>query len=146
VSEVSRLAALGQLRGGLALATALRRAWPPAAVALGLVSRRSRPALAAALVVPPLADWVARRPRLDPVRFSGLRLADDLAYAAGVWAGCARERSIRALLPALAGGTARGGGKRATRPPGPGPASASGTGLGQTGGPPSPSPPNGGRP
>ena len=99
--EAVRLVATGHLRGGLAIARALRRAWPPVAVALALVSRRSRPALAVAVVVPPLLDWLDRRPRLDPARFVALRLADDLAYAAGVWAGCARERSGRALLPDL---------------------------------------------
>ena len=36
-----------------------------------------------------MIDWVDRRPRLDPVRFAALRIADDLAYAAGVWLGCA---------------------------------------------------------
>ncbi|MEW6477614.1 MAG: hypothetical protein AB1679_35660 [Actinomycetota bacterium] len=39
-----RLAGLGHLRGGLALAGALRRAWPPATAILAVVSRRSRPA------------------------------------------------------------------------------------------------------
>ena len=101
VVEVVRLAGLGHLGGGLALARALRRAWPPLAVLLALTSRRGRPAVAAAAVVPGLVDWVKGRPRLDPVRFLGLRLADDLAYAAGVWAGCARERSLRALRPNL---------------------------------------------
>jgi mycofactocin glycosyltransferase len=101
VRESVRLAGLGHLRGGLALARALRRAWPPAAVVLAAASRRSRPALAAAAVVPAVLEWLQRRPRLDPVRFVGLRLGDDLAYAAGVWAGCAAERSARALLPDL---------------------------------------------
>jgi hypothetical protein len=101
------MAGLGHLRGGLALARALRRAWPPAAVLLAVVSRRSRPALAAAVVVPGLLEWLDRRPRLDPARFLALRLADDLAYAAGVWAGCARERSARALLPDLGGAPRR---------------------------------------
>ena len=99
--EAVRLAGLGHLRGGLALTQALRRAWAPAAVILAIKSRRSRPALAAAVVVPAALEWWQRRPRLDPVRFVGLRLVDDFAYAAGVWAGCARERSARALLPDL---------------------------------------------
>jgi mycofactocin system glycosyltransferase len=102
VKEAIRLAGTGHLRGGLAIARALRRAWPPAAVALAVASRRSRPALAATVVVPGLLEWLDRRPRLDPARFAALRLADDLAYAAGVWAGCARERSGQALLPDLA--------------------------------------------
>jgi mycofactocin glycosyltransferase len=70
-------------------------------VFLAAASRRSRPALAAAVVVPAALEWWERRPALDPVRFLGLRLADDLAYASGVWIGCGRERSAKALLPAL---------------------------------------------
>jgi mycofactocin system glycosyltransferase len=99
--EAFRLAGLGHLRGGLALARALRRAWAPAAVVLAVVGRRSRAALAAAVVVPGVVDWIQRRPPLDPARFAALRLADDLAYAGGLWAGCARERSVQALLPDL---------------------------------------------
>ncbi|MCA1845381.1 MAG: mycofactocin biosynthesis glycosyltransferase MftF, partial [Actinobacteria bacterium] len=114
-AEAARLAGLGHLRGGLALARAVRRAWGPAAVLLAMASPRSRPALAAAGVVPGLLEWFDRRPRLDPARFVALRLADDLAYAAGVWAGCARERSVRALLPDLRG--ARTGPVRQTNDP-----------------------------
>ena len=113
--EAARLAGLGHLRGGLALARAVRRAWAPLAVLIGFTSRRSRPALAAAVVVPGLLEWLDRRPRLDPGRFVVLRLADDLAYAAGVWAGCAREHSVRALLPDLR--SARGGPVRQTNDP-----------------------------
>jgi mycofactocin system glycosyltransferase len=107
VREAVRLAGLGHLRGGLALAKAVRRAWAPAVVVLAITSRRSRPAVAAAALAPAAVEWGQRRPRLDPVRFIALRLIDDLAYAAGVWAGCARERSARALLPDLR--SARGG-------------------------------------
>jgi mycofactocin glycosyltransferase len=102
VAEAVRLTGTGHLRGGLTLARALRRAWPPAAVLLALSCRRSRLALAAAVAVPPLLGWLEHRPRLDPVRFAAVSLVDDLAYAAGVWAGCRRERSARALLPDLA--------------------------------------------
>jgi mycofactocin glycosyltransferase len=101
VGEAVRLAGIGHLRGGLALARAVRRAWPVPAALLAAVSRRSRPALVAAVVVPGALEWWQRRPGLDPVRFVGLRLADDLAYSAGVWAGCVREQSARALLPDL---------------------------------------------
>jgi mycofactocin system glycosyltransferase len=102
--EAVRLAGLGHVRGGLALARALRRAWAPAAVILAVTGRRNRitrAALATAVVVPGVVDWLQRRPRLDPALFTALGLADDLAYAGGVWAGCARERSARALLPDL---------------------------------------------
>jgi mycofactocin system glycosyltransferase len=101
--EAARLAGTGHLRAGLTAATALRRAWPPALLVLA-ARRRYRPALAAALVAPPLLEWVRHRPRMDPLRYAALALADDLAYAAGVWNGCFRERSARALCPELAVG------------------------------------------
>lgn len=102
LAEAVRLAGIAHLRGGSALARAVRRTWAPAAVAVAVASRRSRPALAAVAVAPGLLDWFNRRPRLDPARFVTLRLADDLAFAAGVWAGCVRQRSARALLPDVA--------------------------------------------
>lgn len=109
LGEAVRLAGFGHGRGGLALAHAVRRAWPWPAVLVGVVNRRSRPALAAAVVVPAALEWWQRRPAVDPVRFLGLRLVDDLAYAAGVWSGCVRERSPRALLPDLRSAPRRAG-------------------------------------
>jgi hypothetical protein len=84
------------------VADALRRAWLPLALPLAL-HRRSRPALAAALVVPALVEHIERRPGLDVVRWSGLRLADDLAYGAGLWAGSLTVRTTAALRPAFSG-------------------------------------------
>jgi hypothetical protein len=51
--------------------------------------------------VPPLLEWARRRPPLDPVRWTALRLADDLAYSAGVWASAVAERTAAPLLPDL---------------------------------------------
>jgi mycofactocin system glycosyltransferase len=100
--EAGRLAGLGNLYAGRQVADALRRAWFPLAVPLAL-RPRSRPALAAALLVPAAVEWVERRPRLDPVRWTALRLADDLAYGAGLWAGSLAARTTAALRPAFAG-------------------------------------------
>jgi hypothetical protein len=51
---------------------------------------------------PALAEWAGRRGRsLDPVRFVLGRLADDLAYGSGVWAGCVTHRTPTPLLPAI---------------------------------------------
>ena len=47
------------------------------------------------------AGGAAARVGMDPVRFAALTLADDAAYGAGVWVGCARRRSLRALRPRL---------------------------------------------
>ncbi len=74
----------------------------------GLAAARRRPSQAAtwALVAlaPPLVDWWQKRPALDPLRWSAAWLADDLAYGAGVWAGCLRSRSAGPLLPVLKAG------------------------------------------
>jgi mycofactocin system glycosyltransferase len=79
------------------IADAAWRAHAPALAA----TRRGRRFLAGALLAGGAADYVTRRPRLDPVRFVALRAADDLAYVAGVWAGCTRARTVAPLIPAV---------------------------------------------
>jgi mycofactocin glycosyltransferase len=106
-----RLAAAGHGYAGRLLAAAVLRSWWPAAAAAGLGSRRARRLLAAA-TVPYLAEWRAQRPPLGPLPWFGLRLADDLAYGAGVWAGCWRQRSAAALRPDLADWPGRTGVER----------------------------------
>jgi mycofactocin system glycosyltransferase len=101
VRESLRLAGMGHLYAGVALADAARRPWWPLVCLAGVVSRRVRVAAAAAAVVPPLLEWRQERPPIDALRWVALRLADDLAYGAGVWLGCARERSLAALRPDL---------------------------------------------
>lgn len=106
-NELLKLAAVGHLRAGASVARAVRRAWlPPAAAALVLGwrfgGRRLRLSLAfdvTATLATGLADWWSERPDADPVRWAGCRLADDLAYQAGVWAGVGDRRSGAALLP-----------------------------------------------
>jgi mycofactocin system glycosyltransferase len=61
--------------------------------------RRTRRAAAVALLTPPVLDWLARRPAVDPLTWTALRLADDLAYASGVWRGCWTARTAAPLLP-----------------------------------------------
>jgi hypothetical protein len=101
--ESARIAGLGNLYAGRSVADALRRPWWPLITLLAACSRRTRPALLAAVVVPPLFEWRERRPRLDPLRFAILRLLDDVAYGTGVWIGCLRERNAQALLPSFSG-------------------------------------------
>ena len=55
-----------------------------------------------------LADFRARRPE-NPAVYAVLRVLDNLAYGAGVWAGAFRTRSVRCLLPRLSFGLRRGG-------------------------------------
>jgi mycofactocin system glycosyltransferase len=61
-----------------------------------------RLAAASLLAGPPLAEW-ARLREGDPLRFTARVLADQAAYGAGVYAGCARERLFSPVLPAVSG-------------------------------------------
>jgi mycofactocin system glycosyltransferase len=100
VAVAARIAGGGTARAALPSLGSLARAWSPALV-LGLAFRRTRTASALALLVPALRDWVSDREALDPVRFSALHVADDAAYGAGVWAGCARARTLVPLVPRI---------------------------------------------
>jgi mycofactocin system glycosyltransferase len=65
--------------------------------------RWGRRAAAASLLLGPALDaWRNRERTLDPVRFTAGCVADDIAYGAGVWAGCARSRTLTPLLPKVA--------------------------------------------
>jgi mycofactocin glycosyltransferase len=101
--EAARLAGLGHLRAGRLLATAVMRAWLPAALVVAMRSRRARIALAACALVPAGLDWWERRPALDPIRYGALRVLDDAAYCAGLWLGCLAEGTAGPLLPDLTG-------------------------------------------
>jgi mycofactocin glycosyltransferase len=101
--EAARLAGLGHLRAGRLLATAVMRAWLPAALVVAMRSRRARIALAACAVAPAGLDWWERRPALDPIRYGALRVLDDAAYCAGLWLGCLAEGTVGPLLPDLTG-------------------------------------------
>jgi mycofactocin system glycosyltransferase len=97
---------------GLAAATAVHQTWlglgryatqfGAPVLALGLLGRGRwgrRLAVASLVLGPPLTRWAQRRPPLDPVRFCLAHIADDLAYGAGVYAGCARVRTTIPLRP-----------------------------------------------
>ncbi len=87
----------------LALGRYLRQLAAPLLVA-GMVRGGSggRVASASLLLGPALTAWRAGDRRLDLVRYTLAHLADDLAYGAGVYAGCLRHRTVRPLLPVLA--------------------------------------------
>ena len=78
----------------------MKRALPLVALLAARGRRRRRAALALVLV-PPIVDWVRRRPDLDLPRWVVASVVDDLAYGAGVWTGCIRARSFGPLLPAV---------------------------------------------
>jgi mycofactocin system glycosyltransferase len=106
--ETWELAGKGQLAAWRPVASAITRTWWPATLGAALVSRRARRTLALAAVVPPLVDWANGDRSLDPLRYTGLRVLDDLAYGAGVWAGCRRHGTVAPLRPALRSWPGRG--------------------------------------
>ncbi|HSY16621.1 MAG TPA: mycofactocin biosynthesis glycosyltransferase MftF [Jatrophihabitantaceae bacterium] len=78
--------------------------------------RRRRVAVASLLLGPAVAGWATRRPRLDPGRFVLGAIADDIAYGAGVWVGCARNRTTGPLRPVLARRSWRADSAESARP------------------------------
>jgi mycofactocin system glycosyltransferase len=101
VAVATRIAGDGTLRSALPALAGLARAESPALV-FGLAFRRTRKRAALALLVPALADWMKDGSELDPVSYVALHVAEDVAYGAGVWLGCARERTVAPLVPRVA--------------------------------------------
>ena len=110
--ELFRLALRGNVASAVPICSAARRAWSvPLLGALWFAwpwmrtrTRRFASATAAAVVMcPGLADRFKHRCESQGfVAWSALRLADDLAYQAGVWAGSLGSGSAGALLPRFA--------------------------------------------
>jgi mycofactocin system glycosyltransferase len=102
VPLATQLVAQGTLASGRAIGDALARPYGPIALQLLLAAgRRARLVAAAALVLPAAAEYARSRPQLGPLSWITLRTGDNLAYGLGLWAGCARERSLAALRPRL---------------------------------------------
>ena len=97
--EAARLAGLGHFHAGKFLATAITRVWWPIAVVLALVSKRARVALAAAVVIPSMYEWATKKPDIDPLRYTAMRMVDDAAYGTGVWRGTVERRHPGAVTP-----------------------------------------------
>ncbi len=100
VAVAAHIAGGGTTRSALPALGSLARAWSPALL-LGLAFRRTRRASALALLLPALGDSVADRDGADLVRATALHVADAVAYGAGVWVGCARERTLVPLIPRI---------------------------------------------
>ena len=76
--------------------------WAPVAVAAVCLGRRRRGLalrLGGLLAAGIMADWVDDRPRLDPLTYGSLRVAEESARGAGIWSACLRARDFRALAP-----------------------------------------------
>ena len=100
--EAARVGVTGHLLAGRALAEALRRSWwPLTLVAAALLPRRRRGRLGVALAAPLVVEWQRAGRPLRALQWCALRVADDVSYGTGVWAGAWKARSARALLPRL---------------------------------------------
>jgi mycofactocin glycosyltransferase len=103
-----------------ATATAIRQTWlgigryatqfalPSLAVLLvapggSTTARRwgRRAAAASLLLGPPLTRYAQRKPQLGPITFVIAHIADDVCYGAGVWASCARARTLVPVTPVV---------------------------------------------
>jgi mycofactocin system glycosyltransferase len=73
----------------------------PGLIGLAATGRRGRRAAVLLVLVPPVVDWVRKRPDLDLPRWVAASVADDMAYGAGVWIGCLRARTTAPLVPAV---------------------------------------------
>ncbi|MEO5722793.1 MAG: mycofactocin biosynthesis glycosyltransferase MftF [Ilumatobacteraceae bacterium] len=106
-AAAARLAVSGHLYAGEQIAATLTRVWWPITMVAACLSRRARPVVLAAAMVPAVHEWLRLRPRPGVVRYITMSLADDIAYGAGVWRGCVRKRSATALIPDLTGWPSR---------------------------------------
>ena len=97
------LAGRGHFGAGRQLASATWRAYLPVALLSALLPKPlaavARRILLVSAILPNVADWRSKRPKLDLFRYVGIRLLDDAAYCAGVWVGAVRARSLRCLKP-----------------------------------------------
>ena len=66
---------------------------------LGLFRRGRVRVVSVLLLAAPLGEAHSGVLKLDPVRLVVGYLADHVAYGAGVWVGCLRERAFTAIYP-----------------------------------------------
>jgi mycofactocin glycosyltransferase len=83
------------------LARAVAGPWAPFALVAAFAGRRRRVTrrLGTLLAAGLMADLIDDRPRLDPLTYGALRLAEEFARGAGIWRACVRARDFRALAP-----------------------------------------------
>ena len=96
-----RIVLQGLVADGASIGHILRREWWPIGCAAMLLSPRSRTArtLVACMLGPIAWEWMTTETRLDPVRYTALRLLDDAAYGTGVIASSVKARDAAPLVP-----------------------------------------------
>ena len=102
------VARLSVLTASRHLATAVTREWWPVFVGLSFLSESVQVAFWFSLASLLLVDIIKLRPS-NTGAFVPLRILDNLAYGAGVWAGAVSARSARCLLPRISARPRRAG-------------------------------------
>ena len=97
----ARLMVRSSWTSGPTLARQVVRSYAPILLVASLQSRRVRRATITAGLLGALGRWWTAETDLDPVRFVGLSLADDVAYGVGLWRGVLRRGRAGALKPRL---------------------------------------------
>lgn len=97
--SLALLALRAQLDTGARVSRALARDWLPLTLLLAAANRRARRGVAIALALDLIRARRADGQPLSPLPRLLLRQLDNATYSAGLWAGAARQRSPRALLP-----------------------------------------------
>jgi mycofactocin system glycosyltransferase len=101
-----RITTLGLMATIRLTASAVTRVWWPIFFVVGLFVFSPGFALFMSLMIPSFHGLVRHRPK-HVAGYIGLRMADSIAYGAGVWAGALRQRSLRCLLPTVTGSALR---------------------------------------
>jgi mycofactocin system glycosyltransferase len=113
---VLRVKATGLAKTWLGAGRYATRYATPLLLALMLAGGRARwgrrAAAASLMFGPALVRWATDRPAVDPIRFTAAAVADDIAYGAGVWAGCVRHGTTAPLRPIVMRPWGNSGGTR----------------------------------
>ena len=100
-SESINISVNGTAKSGLSVAHALGRVWWPIALVLAIFSQRLRLLFIATALAPAVHEWWTKRPHLDVVRFTLMKMLDNTSYGAGVWKGVVATRNAAPLIPTV---------------------------------------------
>jgi mycofactocin system glycosyltransferase len=97
----ARLVLQSHLHEGRHLGRTLTGPWLPFLLATSVLYPRLARRLWLGVAAGVVAEWAGERHEPSPAHYAIPKAADDLARCLGVWRGCWRERTLRALLPQL---------------------------------------------
>jgi hypothetical protein len=94
-----RLVGRDRVAGARGVLFAITRPWLPIALVASLANTRARRVTAAVLLARHVLEWRRLRPGIGMGAWIGLRVADDMASAVGLWRGAFAARSAGPLAP-----------------------------------------------